>query len=149
MGPASRLTSCVLAHARFRNLRPIEQMTPTNAIIAAIRARNPCDSGMVNNGLELMHKRSYVALRSVRQPVAADSNTIKFRKNSVPSAVGRGCKCILANDGCGWQPGTSNKFVTGGASADLSVVMGSSATSGRGFVLSATISRKVKSKNVG
>lgn len=76
VGPESASADDALRHARFRSPCPSKGIAPIIEIIAANRARNPCDSVMVNKGLEIMHKRSYVALRSVRQPsMLPDGNT--------------------------------------------------------------------------
>jgi hypothetical protein len=54
MGPEAGSVDRLPKHARFRNPRPSERMALIIVTITATRARNPCDSVMVNNGLELI-----------------------------------------------------------------------------------------------
>jgi hypothetical protein len=54
VGPVSSAAGSVLWHPRFRNPRPTKRTAAIMAIITAIRARDPCDSVMVNDGLELI-----------------------------------------------------------------------------------------------
>src|SRR3954453_4430480 len=58
-------------HARFRKPCASKRTTLIRAMIAATNARKPCHSVMVNRGLKLMHKQSYVALRSARRRLGA------------------------------------------------------------------------------
>src|SRR5439155_21082938 len=91
VGPESGSADGTLRHARFRNPHPSKRIAPIIEIIAANRARNPCDSVMVNNGLELMHKRSYVALRSARQPsMLPNRNTSNSERLASRDRRGRG-----------------------------------------------------------
>jgi hypothetical protein len=114
--PSSIRAGCLLPHDRVRNPCPTRASRPRIQTTVASKARNPCDSVMVNNLLELIHKRSYVALRSVRRRYyRRRSKHIKFHKiHNSPCKqwpAGR-IHCILMKVGSKLQPGSGVRRLT-------------------------------------
>jgi hypothetical protein len=85
-GPLFRSTRERQLRARLCIPWASQRRAPIKATIAAAKSRMPCHSVMVNRGLKLMHKLSYVALRSARRRLGAaaqsTSNSARLESQS-------------------------------------------------------------------